>query len=264
MENKLFLIPISASIAEICTYPIDYVKTLIQVNKKGGFVTFFSKTISENRFMIYSGIKPALLRHLVYSTLRVSIYEKITETKSLNSKFLIGGVSGAISQFIASPFDLLKVRYITNKHLNNSIYYELKGIIKENGFYGLWKGATPNIMRGSLVNFGELATYQISKDNIKKNLNLDECSLLHFLSSLSSGFAGAICCTPADVIKSRLMKKNSEYSGIIDCTKKTILNEGIFAMYKGFIPIWLRLAPWQIIFWTSYEKLRSINGINNF
>ena len=30
------------------------------------------------------------------------------------------------------------------------------------------------------------------------------------------------------------------------------------ALYKGFMPVWLRLAPWQIIFWTSYEQLRKL------
>ena len=37
MDNnykKLFLIQISASLAETITYPIDYVKTLIQINNK--------------------------------------------------------------------------------------------------------------------------------------------------------------------------------------------------------------------------------------
>jgi len=264
MDNKLLLIPISSSIAETCTFPIDYIKTLMQVNKKGGFFKFFKQTISNDKFTIYNGLKPALLRHCVYTTMRVKIYEHITEKKLLSNKFLIGGISGAVSQLIASPFDLLKVRYITNKGKNKSIMNESKTIIKENGFFGLWRGATPNILRGCLVNFGELATYQISKDSMKNKFGLQEGTLLHFLSSISSGFAAAICCTPADVIKSRLMKKNSQYSGIFDCTKQTIQKEGILAMYKGFLPIWLRLAPWQIIFWTSYEKLRILNGDKSF
>jgi len=37
----VILIQISTSIAETCTFPIDYVKTLVQVNKNGGFIIFF-------------------------------------------------------------------------------------------------------------------------------------------------------------------------------------------------------------------------------
>ena len=60
------------------------------------------------------------------------------------------------------------------------------------------------------------------------------------------------------------MKTNSEYTGIINCISKTVQNEGFFALYKGFCPIWLRLAPWQVIFWTSYEQLRKLQGVKSF
>ena len=273
--KNIGLIQISACISETCTYPIDYIKTLLQINKTGKFSTYFIKSIKTNKFQIYTGLKPALIRHSIYTASRVNLYEILRENKylqkNINSnnfsyKFLIGGLSGGISQFIASPFDLLKIRYITNSknNIHLSIYKTIQSIIKKNGFIGLWKGATPNIARAILVNLGELATYDHSKKFIKNKTGLSDSPLIHFSSSICSGFAAATCCTPADVIKSRLMKTNSEYKGIIDCFTKTIKNEGLLALYKGFIPVWLRLAPWQIIFWTSYEQLRKLNGDREF
>ena len=273
--KNIGLIQISACISETCTYPIDYIKTLLQINKTGKFSTYFIKSIKTNKFQIYTGLKPALIRHSIYTASRVNLYEILRENKylqkNINSnnfsyKFLIGGLSGGISQFIASPFDLLKIRYITNSknNIHLSIYKTIQSIIKKNGFIGLWKGATPNIARAILVNLGELATYDHSKKFIKNKTGLSDGPLIHFSSSICSGFAAAICCTPADVIKSRLMKTNSEYKGIIDCFTKTIKNEGLLALYKGFMPVWLRLAPWQIIFWTSYEQLRKLNGKMGF
>ena len=273
--NNIVLIQISACASETCTYPIDYIKTLLQINKKGTFTTYFMKSIKENKFKVYTGLKPALIRHCIYTTSRVNLYETLRENKYLqrNSssnhflyKFIIGGVSGGVSQLIASPFDLLKIRYITNSknNINLSIYKTIQSIIKTNGFIGLWKGATPNITRAILVNLGELATYDHSKQFIKKKTGFSDGPFIHFSSSICSGFAAAVCCTPADVIKSRLMKTNTEYNGIIDCFRTTVKNEGPLALYKGFMPVWLRLAPWQIIFWTSYEQLRKINNEAGF
>tara|TARA_Y100000741_G_scaffold1444_1_gene1261 strand:+ start:1495 stop:2334 length:840 start_codon:yes stop_codon:yes gene_type:complete len=273
--KNIGLIQISACISETCTYPIDYIKTLVQVNKKSPFTSFFIKSIKNNKLQLYTGLKPALLRHIIYTASRISIYENLRENKylfkNINTnnfayKFMIGGLSGGISQLIASPCDLLKVRYITNNknNIQLSIYNTTLDIIKNNGVLGLWKGSTPNIARAILVNFGELATYDTSKQFIKKNTRLSDSILLHFCSSICSGFVAALCCTPADVIKSRLMKTNSEYNGIINCISKTVQNEGLFALYKGFCPIWLRLAPWQVIFWTSYEQLRKLQGIKSF
>lgn len=46
------------------------------------------------------------------------------------------------------------------------------------------------------------------------------------------------------------------YSGSLDCAVQTIRNEGLFALYKGFIPTWVRMGPWNIIFFITYEQLK--------
>ena len=273
--KKLFLIQVSACTAETITYPIDYIKTLIQVNQKK--ITF-SETImsishTQNKFQVYNGLKPALLRHSIYSMLRISIYENLRDHMitgkgelSIKHKYLIGGLSGGLAQLIASPCDLLKIRYITNlkTQKNITIPQTIRNIYSENGIRGLWKGAGPNVSRAVLVNFGELATYDQSKQFIKKELHLEDNTPLHVLSSICSGFVASLCCTPADVIKSRIMQTKNPYSGVTDCIVRTVNEEGFMSLYKGFYPIWFRLAPWQLIFWVTYEKLRIESGLESF
>ena len=114
------------------------------------------------------------------------------------------------------------------------------------------------------MNLGELSTYDNSKQYLKKNYDFNEGLLLHTSSSICSGFVSSLLCTPADVIKSRMMQQNTPYQNIINCLRSTIHNEGLSSFYKGFLPIWMRLGPWQIIFWTSYEKLRNVSGLESF
>ena len=72
--------------------------------------------------------------------------------------------------------------------------------------------------------------------------------------------------TPAGVAKSRIMSQTAlpdgtmPYNGTLDCWKKVVANEGPLALCKGFIPGWLRLGPWQLVFWCSYEQLRILEG----
>lgn len=54
------------------------------------------------------------------------------------------------------------------------------------------------------------------------------------------------------------------HRGIADCLAKTVRNEGVSALYKGFWPTWSRLGPWQFIFWVSYEQLRAAAGLRSF
>lgn len=48
------------------------------------------------------------------------------------------------------------------------------------------------------------------------------------------------------------------YKGSIDCGIQTVRNEGFGAMYKGFIPTWFRMGPWNIIFFITYEQLKQL------
>ena len=94
--------------------------------------------------------------------------------------------------------------------------------------------------------------------------------LCHLCSAICSGFVASLCSTPADVAKSRIMSQTAladgtmPYAGTLDCWKKVVANEGPAALYKGFLPGWLRLGPWQLVFWCSYEQLRIVTGIGGF
>lgn len=50
------------------------------------------------------------------------------------------------------------------------------------------------------------------------------------------------------------------YHSSIDCLQKTLREEGFGALYKGFVPIWLRMAPWSLTFWLTYEQVVKVVG----
>ena len=77
--------------------------------------------------------------------------------------------------------------------------------------------------------------------------------------------------TPADVVKARMMNqptdvhgKGTLYKSSFDCLKRTITNEGFFGLYKGFVPCWMRMAPWSLTFWLSYEQIRKTFGAKSW
>lgn len=39
---------------------------------------------------------------------------------------------------------------------------------------------------------------------------------------------------------------------------KTVRAEGLSALYKGFLPAYLRLAPWQLVFFVTFEELNKL------
>ena len=103
---------------------------------------------------------------------------------------------------------------------------------------------------------------------------------------LGAGFVAVCVGSPVDVVKSRIMgdktvrlfgascadvsaltqaapgssaaRAQKQYSGMVDCFRKTYVNEGIFAFYKGFLPNFARLGSWNVVMFLSLEKVRKL------
>jgi solute carrier family 25 uncoupling protein 27 len=143
----------------------------------------------------------------------------------------------------------------------------LNKIVAQAGVLGLWRGCWPNVQRAALVNLGDLSTYDSVKRYILDNTNMKDNVLTHSMSSGCAGLVGAIMGTPADVVKARVMNQPTDkngkgiyYKSSLDCLLKTVKGEGVMAVYKGFIPCWMRMAPWSLTFWLSFEKIRITFG----
>ena len=75
----------------------------------------------------------------------------------------------------------------------------------------------------------------MAKGAILEQTSLKDNSLTHCLSSACAGLVGAICGTPADVVKARVMNqptdsrgRGSRYTSALDCLVTTVRGEGFF------------------------------------
>ena len=80
-----------------------------------------------------------------------------------------------------------------------------------------------------------------------------------------SGLVAASLSTPADVVKTRVMNQPTNtkgqgllYKSSLDCLLKCVQQEGICALYKGFLPIWARMVCKQQISWTLGLKHQNV------
>ena len=214
---------------------------------------------------IYESIRDAYLNH--------------QESNKLLKSIGVGVFAGALGQFMASPVDLVKVRMQMDGRRVlqglpprvTSTGQALRDIVKEGGIRAMWKGGAPNVCRAALVNLGDLTTYDVAKSSILTHTEIGEGYLTHSLASGCSGFVSAVLATPADVVRTRVMNQPTDefgrgklYTGSYDCFIQTLKKEGVPALYKGFLPIWGRMAPWSFIFWLSYEELRRVSGVKSF
>uniref|UniRef100_A0A8C4PZC9 Solute carrier family 25 member 27 n=1 Tax=Eptatretus burgeri TaxID=7764 RepID=A0A8C4PZC9_EPTBU len=244
----------AATVAETVTYPLDLTKTRLQVQGEGGGVAkhgmlrvAFGVARDEGFLKLWQGVTPAIYRHIVYTGGRMTTYEQLRE------KVLCKNADGMFPLWVRGAG------------------HALRKILAEGGVRGLWAGWVPNVQRAALVNMGDLATYETMKRFLLQHTSLKDNWICHSLSSASAGLVAACLGTPADVVKTRIMNqpRNASSRGLcyhssLHCLTNTMNDEGFWALYKGFIPTWTRMAPWSLTFWITYEHIRKLAGVSSF
>lgn len=158
--KALVLGTISGLFTELICYPFDFMKNVIQIEKKfsGRGMRYTANTIySEYGWKgFYRGLDCQLILGSLRVSFRFGIYEFlrkyvfVEETKT--NQFLAGTCTGAVKAvFPICPLELLKIKLIsdilnkTGKYTNILQCYRI--IVKEKGFFELYKGLTPTIFK---------------------------------------------------------------------------------------------------------------------
>ncbi|VVA29939.1 PREDICTED: brain mitochondrial carrier [Prunus dulcis] len=76
------------------------------------------------------------------------------------------------------------------------------------------------------------------------------------ISGFLAGTAGPVCTGPFDVVKTRLMAQSRgvdgqmKYKGMIHAIRTIYPEEGLLALWKGLLPLLMRIPLGQAIVWT--------------
>ena len=129
MLQKYALSVVAAFFAEFVTYPLDLVKTRLQIQGegvsqvtrsqyRGMFRTMAGVVREEGITRLWQGCTPGLARHLIYSGVRMNLYDvlrsqhraQLERELRLGDRAVLGMVAGGVAQWASSPADLIKVR----------------------------------------------------------------------------------------------------------------------------------------------------------
>ncbi|KAI9217826.1 mitochondrial carrier domain-containing protein [Blastocladiella britannica] len=242
--------------------------------------------------LLMPGMAASVMREMSYSALRFGLYSSIKRVlvgsddpaamahAGIVTKFAAGMTSGAIGSCLANPFDLVKIRlqaeagrivdgvYVTGLRRGHPPTYSgtwsaLTTIVRAEGFVGLYKGVSATAARASLLTAGQMASYDTAKHAILDQQLLAEGPVLHILSAAIAGLCAVTVAAPADLVKSRIMgdPRHIHYTGVLDCIVKTVRDEGPRAMFKGWLPSYLRIAPHFMISLPLFEVFRVALGV---
>ncbi|XP_076003865.1 mitochondrial dicarboxylate carrier [Genypterus blacodes] len=264
--------------AACCTHPLDLVKVHLQTQQEVkkrmvGMAVHVVK--SDGLLALYSGLSASLCRQMSYSLTRFAIYETVRDMMGSTNKgpmpfyqkVLLGAFGGFTGGFVGTPADMVNVRMQNDvklpPELRRNYKHAIDGlfrVFREEGVRRLFSGATMASSRGALVTVGQLACYDQAKQLVLGTGMMGDNIFTHFLSSFIAGGCATILCQPLDVLKTRLMSSQGEYTGVAHCLRETA-RLGPSAFYKGLVPAGIRLVPHTVLTFILLEQLKQNFGI---
>jgi len=238
------------------------VKTRMQLETgkgKHGMIGTLTSIIREEGFgKLYRGLVPPLLleapkRAVKFAAndfwgktfLGMSGESKMTQQLSI----LTGCSAGATESFVVVPFELVKIKLQDKTSTFAGPLDVVKQVIRNEGFLGLYAGMEATFWRHFWWNGGYFGCiFQVR--TVMPKAETPQAQLFNnFVSGTVGGFVGTAINTPFDVVKSRIQgatkapgvvpKYNWTYPALLTIMRE----EGPAALYKGFAPKVLRLAP---------------------
>lgn len=214
---------------------------------------------------MYKGLSAGLLRQATYTTARMGIYNNLTayaveynegKPVPLWQKAACGLTAGGLGALVGNPADLTLLRMQADTTLPMDQRRNYKGvgdafarIVREEGFGGLFTGATPTVVRAMALNMGMLASNDQAKEMLE-GLGFQKGGSVVVLGGATiAGIFAAVCSLPFDYVKTQLQKMKPDangkmpYTGAIDCAMKTLAEGGPLKFYTGLPTYMVRISP---------------------
>ncbi|CAH4037140.1 unnamed protein product [Pieris brassicae] len=285
--------------ATIFTNPMDVVKTRLQLQGelrsrkeqprqyRGLFHGLYVIAKADGVLALQKGLTPAVVFGFCMNSVRLGTYHaaevqgwtQSNGSVNVQKAAFWAGASGFMSGLVANPMSVVKTRLqaaahpsvaVGRQHMYTGTIDALMKIYKTEGFRGFFAGVHASCLRLAIGSSAQLTTFSIAKETLLSHgISTNSRLCLAFLpSALSGAVVSAVIC-PFDVVTVRMYNQGTSskgdlmYKGVFDCLKKILKTEGVYGLYKGFGPLYLRIAPHttlSLVIWDmlniTFEKKR--------
>lgn len=267
-----------AAVADsLTTHPIDQIKTQFQINKHANGSVWYalSTQFTEGGLpRLYRGVAAACMRPgpiCVYTGNEWAVREVGTVelfTRGSTTDLTIAGtlfagfLTGYPEAAGVTPFEVVKVRLQSLEHVGkykDSVQCA-KSILKEESISALYRGFGATCARNCTFNgifFGMIKA-------TREEFGLDHNPAADFILGIGAAFVATCFKLPFDIAKSRIQNqlpvpasasgpKSFRYTGVLQCLSTVAKDEGILALYKGFVPTSIRMMLGMSVSHVAFE-----------
>ena len=179
-----------------------------------------------------------------------------------------GTVAGLSAKLVEFPFDTVKVRVQSNPDLYQGYLDCARKIWSKEGPRGFYRGIAAPMLGGGAENAVAFAAYAAGLALYKLMLgspaDADSSVGAILFSGALSGIAVAHVLTPVELLKCNMQVQNvlppeqRMYTGVVDCAKKLVRQNGIRALFAGHTATLARETPGNAAWFGSYHASKQL------
>lgn len=241
-------------------HPFDTMKIRLQVGDAAKKADVGAKTISE----LYRGIMPPLLTAGCTQFIVFTIYEHVKlqlrheqndfVMSNLSATFTAATIAGAISSYVTSPFQLIKVQQQSSRE-GLTLRQVFSKVTQTHGWRGLFHGAVPVLAVEGVGRGVYMLTYEFMKQTLASEQYPESSMMVRAAAASCGGSFSWLVMYPLDSIKSRRLS-DLRLKSSFECYKATMKAGGIPAFYRGCAFAMLRSVPVAATILPLYEHCR--------
>ncbi|KAF8898904.1 hypothetical protein BD779DRAFT_1666663 [Infundibulicybe gibba] len=265
--------------AVLVGHPFDLTKTRLQTAGPGtytGAIDVVKKTLARDGVTgLYRGMVPPLLgitpifaiSFWAYDASKKLIFaatpNRTSQALTIPELAAAGFLSAVPTTLVTAPVERAKVLLQVQGQGGSERKYKgvidvMKHLYKEGGMRSIFRGTGATLARDGPGSAAYFAAYEVTKKALTPagsspaELNLGAI----IIAGGTAGVAMWTLAIPPDVLKSRLQSApTGTYSGFMDCARKTIAQDGVKALWRGFGPAMARAFPANAATFVSYFDL---------
>ncbi|KAI0314422.1 dicarboxylic acid transporter [Amylostereum chailletii] len=255
--------------------PLDLTKVRLQASGDKRMIESIRKTVRTAGVRgLFDGISGTWMRQMSYSVCRFWAYDESKKIVGAGPNApawklaLAGSMAGGIAGLVGNPggmflrcvrlqgdFAKPPEQRFNYKHCFDALFR----MVREEGASSLARGVGPNVFRAVLMNASQLASYDFFEAELLKTSYFNDNIYCHFTASFAAGTVATTVCSPADVLKSRIMNASGPGSNsTMQVIRNSLKTEGAMFMFKGWLPAWSRLQPTTILIFLTLEQLKNL------
>lgn len=230
-----------------CTYPTEYIKTVMQLDKVSnslGTVGTIKETFRTYGMLgFYRGYSALLIFSMPKNGVRFGAYEfaatNMFKEKTKFNSFLCGLVAGSAEALaVVTPQETIKTKLIHDKMQDvpkyKNVFQGIYRIGMENGPKGLYLGVVPTLLKQSTNQGVRFFVFADTKERISPFFK--NKILVDLISGGFAGFCSVMFNNPIDVIKTKMQGVGGESLSVASTFKYIMETRGPMGFYSGVVP----------------------------